>query len=128
MERRPPANADSPQPIIVHQVQDDLAGVASLLVIARTSVRSQCADTVCIGHLNKCISYLVTRYRIPRPAIDDGAVVGCEAVLRMLRYAQAEMTQNLVDTDCVELLDQCIGRFARIQSAREEDARSIPVN
>jgi hypothetical protein len=128
MERRPSAKATTPQPIILHQVQDDLAGVASLLVIARNSVRTQCADSVCIGHLNKCISYLVTRYRIPRPAIGDGPVVGCEAILRMLRYAQAEMTQNLVDTDCVDLLDLCIGRLARIQSAREQDPHAIQVN
>jgi hypothetical protein len=128
MERHPPAKAATPEPIIVHPMQDDLAGVASLLAIARNSVRNHCADSVCIGHLNKCISYLVTRYQLPRPATGEGAVVGCEAVLRMLRYAQAEMIQKLVDPDCVELLGLCIGRFARIQSAREDDSRAIPVN
>jgi hypothetical protein len=107
---------------------DNVAGVASLLVIARNSVRARFPDSVCIGHLNECISQLVTRYRIPRPIDAGDSVVGWEAVLRMLRYAHAEMTQTLTDTDCADLVDLCIGRFARIQGARDQDAQVMPVN
>jgi hypothetical protein len=128
MERQPPAKAASQTPIIVQPINDDLAGVANLLAIARNSVRLQCADTICIGHLNKCISHLVTRYGVPRPVAPDGSVVAWDAILRMLRYAQAEMTQNLIDADCVDLLDVCIGRFARIQSACEDESQAVPVN
>jgi hypothetical protein len=128
MERRPTAKATSQTPIIVQPTNDDLTGVANLLAIARNSVRLQCADSICIGHLTKCISHLVTRYGVPRPVVADGSVVGWEAILRMLRYAQVELTQNLIDADCVDLLDLCIGRFACIQSAREDDSHAVAVN
>ena len=125
MARRPRATESE---IVIRPLQEDMIGVANLLFAAMSSMRTHCADSVCVAYVNECIAHIVKRYRIPQPKGNDSATVGWAAALRMLDYARTEMLQKMVDADCIDLMDVCIGRLTRIQTAREQDPHTLAVN
>ena len=96
--------------------RDEIMGVANLLLLARSSVKSRYPDQVCIDLLDQCISHLTTRYGVSRAKLSGGvnrhASAELPALLRVLRYAQADAIESLNDSGCADLLSQCIERLA----------------
>ena len=128
MEKRGRAKAVTHSQIVFRPMPDEMLGVANLLFAAMSSLRVQGADSISVAHLNECIAVLVARYAIPQPTSTGAAPVDWAAAMRMLSYARGEMVQNLVDAHCVDLIEMCIGRLTRIQTAREEDPHTLAVN
>ena len=125
MAKRPRATDSE---IVIRPLQEDMIGIANLLYAAMSSMRTHCADSVCVAYVNECIAHLVKRYRIAQPKANASATVGWVAALRMLDYARTEMLHKMVDADCIDLMDVCIGRLTRIQTAHEQDPHTLAVN
>jgi hypothetical protein len=101
-------------------------GVANLLLLARSSVKSRYPDQVCIDLLDQCIIHLTTRYGVSRAKLSGGVnrqgSAELPALLRVLRYAQMDAIESLNDSGCADLLSQCIERLADNQLVDEEPA------
>jgi hypothetical protein len=102
---------------------DEILGIANLLLLARSSVKSRYPDQVCIDLLDECISHLTTRYGVSRARLSGGTKrnesAELPALLRVLRYAQVDAVESLNDSGCAELLSQCIERLADNQLLEE---------
>jgi hypothetical protein len=103
--------------------RDEILGIANLLLLARSSVKSRYPDQVCIDLLDECISHLTTRYGVSRARLSDGTKrnesAELPALLRVLRYAQVDAIESLNDSGCADLLSQCIERLADNQLLEE---------
>jgi hypothetical protein len=98
--------------------RDEIVGVANLLVLARSSVKSNYPDQVCIDLLDQCIRHLTTRYGVSRSNLSGALVQGSAelpALLRVLQYAKVDAIQSLNDSGCADLLSQCISRLSHNQ-------------
>jgi hypothetical protein len=102
---------------------DEILGIANLLLLARSSVKSRYPDQVCIDLLDECISHLTTRYGVSRARLSGGTKrnesAELPALLRVLRYAQVDAVESLNDSGCADLLSQCIERLADNQLLEE---------
>jgi hypothetical protein len=108
---------DNGPPIVVRNSRDDIVGVTSLLLMAKASAAVHCPDRVCISLMEKCIARLLKRHGLSRAKL--GGVmkakefVELSALLRILRYAQAEAIHSLSDAGCADLLGECINRLTK---------------
>jgi hypothetical protein len=111
--------------------RDEVMGIANLIVLARSSVKIHWPDKVCIELLDKCISHLTTRYGVSRTKLASGAkrslASELPALLRVLRYAQADAVESLNDSGAADLLSLCIRRLAH-NHLLEDDGPSPPLS
>jgi hypothetical protein len=102
--------------------QADVLGVLQLLLSAKESVRHY-ADQTCAGLIERCISRLQRQHAISH--FEPGARVDWpeaspSALLRLLEYARAELSDGLNDRLCGEQLTECIDRLMTIQQISRE--------
>jgi hypothetical protein len=97
--------------------REDVVRFADLLRTAKASATVYCPDQICLGLLDQCITRLAGWEEASRPGSDGEArpreVMGFPALLRVLRYAQAEAVENLNDSRCADLLTECISRLTQ---------------
>lgn len=97
-------------------------GVLQLLLSARESVRHY-ADPTCAGLIERCISRLQRQYAISSSEAAsrfDWPEASPSALLRLLEYARAELSDCLNDRLCGEQLTECIDRLMSIQQISRE--------
>jgi hypothetical protein len=119
---------ESGPPIVVRDSREDIVGVTALLMMAEASAKIHCPDRVCISLMEKCIARLLKRYGLSRAKLGDGLkikdCIEVPALVRILRYAQAEAINSLNDAGCADLLGECINRLTRTH--RLSDAYLYP--
>ena len=102
--------------------QADVLGVLQLLLSAKESVRHY-ADQTCAGLIERCIIRLQRQYAISRFEAGtrfDWPEASPPALLRLLEYARAELSDSLNDRLCGEQLTECIDRLMTIQQISRE--------
>jgi hypothetical protein len=95
-------------------VRADVLGVLSLLLAARASIREYCGDGVCDRFVDECIAELQARHVLSAPDLDVCILdhrSSFDALLRMLDYLKAEITERLDDTVSGERLGKCIAHL-----------------
>jgi hypothetical protein len=96
--------------------RDEILGVANLLVLARSSVKCNYPDKICIELLDECISHLTTRYGVSRAKLSGNpkrqGSAELPALLRVLQYAKADALESLNEHGCADLLSECIRRLS----------------
>jgi hypothetical protein len=117
MDRSSRQKAEVGSLIVVRNSPDDIVSIASLLLMATASAKIHCPDKVCISLMEKCVERLTERYGISRESLGDDLrireFIEVPALLRVLRYAQAEATHSLNDAECADLLGECIDRLTK---------------
>jgi hypothetical protein len=88
----------------------DAAGIVQLIRSAQDSLKALHADEDCVALLAQCIGRISTRY-----GVTGAKTVGAswqassmDCVVRLLVYAQAEVTEALGDVECGKQLKHCI--------------------
>ena len=102
--------------IVVSTACDDILSITNLLVMAHASAQVHCPDRVCVSLMEQCIARLLERQGLARAALDGVRIKECveiPALLRVLRYARTEALHGLNDSDCADLLGECIERLTK---------------
>jgi hypothetical protein len=123
MERSSRRKAETDTPVRLRPSQEEIIGVADLLLLARQSVLTHCQDEVCVALLDACIDRLRMRYGLSRmkPGGRANECAELAAVVRVLRYARADAIESLGDSGCADLLAECIGRLTRTQLLEQRE-------
>jgi hypothetical protein len=108
--------------------REDVIGFANLLRTAKASAKVCCPDQTCIGLLDQCLTRLTSGNEASWSGFEarSGGVMEFPALLRALRYAEAEAVENLNDRRSADLLRECIGRLTQIRLV-EAHARPSPL-
>jgi len=117
-----PRHCRNTQSIQFDGSQADVLGVLQLLHSAKESVRHY-ADQTCAGLIERCISRLQRQHDIAHfkaGASLDWPEASPSALLRLLEYARAELSDGLNDRLCGEQLTECIDRLMTIQQISRE--------
>jgi hypothetical protein len=111
------ARPDLGPSIVANNVPDDIVSITNLLLMAQASAKAHCPDRVCLSLIEQCVARLLDRYGLSRAQFGDGfrakEFIEIPALVRVLGYARSEAIHSLNDSDCADLLGECIERLTK---------------
>ncbi len=99
-------------------LESNAKGVFFLLLSARASLRRLCADDVCLGIIDDCISSFQQQYNLTDEETSEGIVwaeTSVGALLRLLEYLHGEIGERLNNRRCAQQLQYCIDHLTEIR-------------
>jgi len=88
-----------------------------LLTAARVSANASCGDGLCVHLIDQCIAHLSEQYDLPSVEPDEGEMWtegSLAALVRLVIYVHAEVSEILHDRRAENLLKQCIDHLLQI--------------